>query len=113
MKAYLLQLFFFLVVGCNLALAASGEEIFKTKCTLCHTYGEGNKIGPDLKGVTKKRKPDWLKNMIKDPQGWVAKDAEAKKLFEEFKKIPMVVVPALKDDEIKAVIDFLKKKDSV
>ena|SRR3989338_5058528 len=113
MKAYLLQFVFFLVVGCNLALAASGEEIFKAKCALCHTYGEGNKIGPDLKGVTKKRKPDWLKNMIKDPQGWVAKDAEAKKLFEEFKKIPMVVVPALKDDEIKAVIDFLKKKDSV
>ena len=94
-------------------LGLSGEEIFKTKCMLCHTYGEGKKIGPDLKGVTKKRSPDWMKSMIKDPQAWVKTDAEAKKLFEEFKNVPMVVVPPLKDAEIKGVIDYLKKKDSV
>ena len=106
-------MFFAIFIAPILAFGASGEEIFKTKCTLCHTYGEGNRIGPDLKGVTAKRKPDWLKNMIKDPGNWVKKDPDAQKLFEEFKKVPMVLVPPLKDDEIKVVIDYLKKRDSL
>ena len=28
---------------------------FTTRCTACHTFGKGVKVGPDLKGVTERR----------------------------------------------------------
>ncbi len=105
-------IFFNLFIVPAFVFGISGEEIFKTKCALCHTYGEGKRIGPDLKGVTKKRSNQWMTSMIKDPGNWVKKDPEAQKLFEEYKKMPMMLVPPLKDDEVKAVIDYLNKKDS-
>src|SRR5437016_13712668 len=38
---------------------------FGKRCTACHTYGKGIKVGPDLKGVNERRKPDWLLKFIR------------------------------------------------
>lgn len=37
-----------------------GRAIFDQKCAPCHTIGGCKKIGPDLRGVTERRKRDWL-----------------------------------------------------
>src|SRR5205085_12606993 len=45
------------------AFAADFTEpanIFRKRCSACHTFGKGVKVGPDLKGVTARRQPDWL-----------------------------------------------------
>ncbi|MBI2608336.1 MAG: cytochrome c [Deltaproteobacteria bacterium] len=111
MKKILLFLFLFsLALFEALTAAPQGEQIFNTKCALCHTMGGGKKIGPDLKGVTKKRTKEWMRKMIKDPMNFVKTDPEAKKIFEEYKKMPMVVAPPLTDAEIDAVIKYLEKK---
>ena len=34
----------------------------------CHTIGHGDKIGPDLLGVTRTRDHDWLVRMIQKPE---------------------------------------------
>src|SRR5438445_12654616 len=31
---------------------ADARKIFNHRCTACHTFGRGVKVGPDLKGVT-------------------------------------------------------------
>jgi len=88
----------------------SGKDIFNSKCVTCHTLGKGKLIGPDLKGVTQRRKIDWIKKMIKDPEAMLKTDETAKKLLQEYNNIPMINM-GLKDAEINAVIEYLKSED--
>jgi putative membrane-bound dehydrogenase-like protein len=47
--------------------AVAGKEIFKTQCAKCHTHsGEGERIGPDLTGVSVHPKHELLVNIL-DP----------------------------------------------
>ncbi len=91
------------------AHAKSGKEIFTTLCAACHTVGGGKRVGPDLLGVTERRKADWLVKFVKSSQSMVnAGDPVAKALLEEF-KVPMPD-QNLSDTEIKAVLEYTKQK---
>ena len=48
-------------------LASKGEELFTVKCTACHKM-DARYVGPALKGVTEKRTPEWIINMIMVPE---------------------------------------------
>ncbi len=49
------------------AAVTRGEKLFKPYCAACHSIGAGVVVGPDLKGVTERRKEDWLKSFISNP----------------------------------------------
>src|SRR6185369_1936133 len=58
---------------------SKGEEMFRTRCSSCHTIGveEGaatglRPIGPDLLGVTWKRDRAWLTRWMKEPNRMLA-----------------------------------------
>lgn len=52
----------------NLKLASRpGQALFKRLCAGCHTIGKGDRVGPDLKGVTERRERDWLLRFVSDP----------------------------------------------
>lgn len=38
----------------------TGQQMFHSRCSACHTIGDGDKIGPDLAGVTKRRDRNWV-----------------------------------------------------
>ena len=85
----------------------SPEDNFKT-CSACHSIGEGVKLGPDLKGVTERRDETWIIKFIQSSQTMIKEgDADAVKLFEEFKKIPMPD-NALSEEEIKALLNYIE-----
>src|SRR5690348_1409130 len=44
-----------------------GQYVFAGHCAACHTIGHGEKIGPDLLGVTAARNHEWLKRFIQEP----------------------------------------------
>jgi protein SCO1 len=44
-----------------------GEGLFQKTCAACHTIGEGERVGPDLSGVTSRRAHDWLKSYLMAP----------------------------------------------
>lgn len=52
------------------------EKHFKNVCSTCHTVGGGDKIGPDLAGLSKRRTVEWLVKFINYPDGMVNGDAE-------------------------------------
>jgi hypothetical protein len=63
-------------------LAEQGKQLFETKCAACHKWEE-RYVGPALKGITIRRTPEWIMNMILNPQEMTQKDPVAKELFEE------------------------------
>ncbi len=70
------------------AMAAKGADVYKSKCTACHKV-EKKFIGPSPMGIFKRRSPEWIMNMILNPDEMVQKDADAKALLMEFNGSPM------------------------
>jgi protein SCO1 len=91
-------------------LSDKGRYIFASQCAACHTIGHGDKIGPDLLGVTKVRERVWLERFITEPDKMLAeKDPVATALFKQYKEVRM---PNLKmaDIDLKNLMKFLESQ---
>jgi mono/diheme cytochrome c family protein len=90
------------------ALVAKGHEIFKAKCTACHKIKK-RYIGPALKGVTQRQSPEWIMNMILNPEKMIVENETAKELLKEF-SAPMAN-QHLTEDEARAVLEYFRTKN--
>lgn len=87
---------------------ADGKALFRQNCGACHSTTKQVLVGPGLEGINDKRSEEWLLKWIKDSQALVKSgDADAKAIFEEYNKNVMPPV-AVTDDEIKAILSFIK-----
>jgi mono/diheme cytochrome c family protein len=59
-----------------------GLSIYEMKCSACHKLTDQRIVGPGWHGVTKKRQPEWIMNMITNVDIMLEKDEEAQKLLE-------------------------------
>jgi cytochrome c5 len=59
-----------------------GLAIYEMKCQACHRLDEKRIVGPGWKDVTKRRKPEWIMNMITNVDVMLDQDEEAQKLLE-------------------------------
>jgi protein SCO1/2 len=85
-----------------------GAYLFATRCAACHTIGNGDKIGPDLLGVTSVRDRAWLNRMISEPDKLIdEKDPIAFALFQKYKQIPMPRLN-LPEMDVNTLIEFMK-----
>lgn len=69
--------------------AVRGKLNFESKCLACHSIGRGDKLGPDLLGVTKRRTDSWLTQWLKSPEKMLESDADAKTMLQKYKGIAM------------------------
>ncbi|MBI2967305.1 MAG: cytochrome c [Bacteroidetes bacterium] len=90
-------------------LAATGKSIFESKCTACHKI-EVKHVGPALNGVTERRTPEWIMNMILNPTEMTQKDPIAKDLLATY-MAPMAN-QNLTQDEARAVLEFFRSNDN-
>lgn len=90
-------------------LAANGKAIFDSKCTACHKM-DVKVVGPPLGGVTKRRKPEWIMNMILNPTEMIQKDPIAKELLATY--IATMANQNLTQDEARAVLEYFRSHDS-
>lgn len=67
----------------DMEMVEAGSALFKTNCTACHKV-DRRFIGPSPTGIMKRRSPEWIMNMILDPQLMVEEDRCAKDLLVEF-----------------------------
>ena len=89
-------------------MAAEGEKIFTAKCTACHKIGK-KYIGPDLTGVTKIQSPEWIMNMILNPEVMIVQNETAKQLLMKF-TAPMANQNLTKE-EARSVYEFFRTKN--
>lgn len=94
--------------GIDQALADKGKAVFESKCTACHKFGE-RYVGPDLAGVAERRKPEWIMNMVLNPQEMVQQDPTAKELLGEF----MTPMPNqnVTEEEARAVLEYFRTQN--
>ncbi len=88
------------------AMAGQGKEIYKKMCTACHRPTK-KFIGPAPKGALERRTPEWIMNMILDPEGMVTNDPLAKSLLIEFNGSPMAN-QNLTEEEARAVLEYFR-----
>ena len=91
-------------------LAVKGKLAFESKCLACHSIAGGDKLGPDLYGITKRRDKAWLTRWLKSPEQMLQADPAAKELLGKY-KVPMPN-QNLSDDEIKQYLDYFKWVDA-
>jgi len=91
-------------------LAGRGKEVFGNLCTACHKMGK-KFVGPDLTGVTERRSPEWIMNMIMNPEEMIKKDPIAKQLLVESNMAVMANQNVSKEDT-RAILEYLRQHDS-
>ena len=64
-------------------MVAKGQAIYDMKCAACHKLDEMRVVGPGWKGLTERRKPEWIMNMITNVEIMLDKDPAAQALLEE------------------------------
>jgi len=90
------------------ALAKQGAQVFEQKCSACHKLDE-RYVGPPLKGVTQKQAPEWVMNMILNPQGMTAENATAQQLLGEF--MVQMTFQNVSEADARAILEFLRQSD--
>ena len=91
------------------AMVKEGQEIYDLKCLACHKLSNEKMVGPGWSGVTKRRKPVWIVNMITNVDMMLAEDAEAQKMLEEcLVRMPNQNITA---PEARSVIEFMRHND--
>lgn len=87
------------------SLAQQGQELFESKCLACHKMGK-RFVGPDLTGVLDRRSPEWVMNMILNPEEMVKEDPLAKELLAEYMS-PMAN-QSLTQEEARAILEYFR-----
>lgn len=94
------------------ASAGLGQTIFETQCTACHSIGAGDRVGPDLQGVTERRDEDWLARWIAGPDKVLAEgDPIATRLLADFNNVPMPNLQ-LSTADVQNIIAYLENPTS-
>ncbi len=86
-----------------------GKAIFEAKCTTCHKMTADKFVGPGMQGITERRTPEWILNMITNPDEMVKKDPVAKKLLEEI--LSPMAFQDVTDDDARNILEYLRQND--
>ncbi len=108
---FFIVLLIMLSLGTSLKAQNSGEEIFKSVCSACHTINKGRLVGPDLSRIYETRNNEWLIKFIRSSQQFIKSgDTAAVAIYEEYNKIPMPD-NRYTDEQILGVINYIKATD--
>ena len=93
------------------AMVTKGKATYELKCQSCHKTTDEKLVGPGWHGVTHRREPLWIMNMITNVDMMLETDPEAQKLLEQC----LVRMPNqnITKDEARDVVEFMRSNDGV
>lgn len=89
----------------DVALANQGEALFKIKCSACHKLDQ-RYVGPPLRGVVSFRTPEYIMNMILNPQEMVQKHPVARGLLAQY--MTVMSPQNVQASDARAILEFLR-----
>ena len=90
-------------------LVDKGKQIFRTKCLSCHRF-DSRLVGPPLRGITQRRKPEWIMNMILNPQQMTQENKAAKELFAQY--LIQMTFQDVSQDDARAILEYFRAVDA-
>jgi mono/diheme cytochrome c family protein len=95
----------------DVAMAKKGEEIQSVKCSSCHKLTDEKLVGPGWKGVTERRKPEWIMNFVTNPDPMIDKDPALQAQLE----LCLMRMPnqSLSDADARNVLEYMRQNDGV
>jgi cytochrome c len=87
-------------------LAAEGKAIYEELCMACHKPTE-KFIGPAPAGIMDRRSPEWVMNMILNPDQMVREDPIAKLLLVEYNMAPMAN-QGLTEEQARKIVEYFR-----
>ncbi|PWL40072.1 cytochrome C [Flagellimonas aquimarina] len=87
-------------------MAARGEAKFNAICVACHMVDQ-RMIGPAMEGVFERRSPEWVMNMIMNPDEMLREDPIAKALLKEYNNAIMLN-QNLTEAEARDLVEYLR-----
>jgi cytochrome c551/c552 len=91
-------------------LVNKGKTTFETKCASCHKF-DTRLVGPPLQGITQRRKPEWIMNMILNPQQMTQENPAAKELFATY--LIQMTFQDVSHDDARAILEYFRSIDGV
>ena len=88
------------------AMVTHGADVYKKMCTACHR-ADKKFIGPAPTRIMERRSPEWIMNMILNPDEMTQKDPLAKALLIEFNGSPMAN-QNLSEEDARAVLEYFR-----
>jgi cytochrome c2 len=83
-----------------------GKELFNANCAACHNLDK-KMTGPALRGVTGRHKKEWFYGWVKNSSALIKSgDADAVKLWEEYKPSVMTAFPQLSNTDIDNILAY-------
>jgi mono/diheme cytochrome c family protein len=92
----------------NEDMANKGKVTFEAKCVSCHKFNE-KLVGPPLAGITKKRKPEWIMNMILNPVEMTQKNPAAQELYRQF--LVQMTFQDVTQDDARNLLEYFRSLD--
>ena len=87
-------------------MASAGQAVYQQMCTACHKPDK-KFIGPAPKGILERRSPEWVMNMILNPEEMIQKDPIAKALLIEYNGAPMAN-QNLTEEQARQVLEYFR-----
>ncbi|HSP44150.1 MAG TPA: cytochrome c [Luteolibacter sp.] len=93
----------------NQEWVTKGKATYEMKCLACHKLDDTRLVGPGWKGITSKREPEWIMNMITNVDTMLETDEEAQKLLE----LCLVRMPNqnVSEPEAREILEFMRSND--
>ncbi|HWQ82759.1 MAG TPA: cytochrome c [Ignavibacteria bacterium] len=91
------------------SMSEKGKTIFDQKCVACHKF-DSKLVGPPLKGITQRRKPEWIMNMILNPEQMTKEDVAAKQLFGQY--LTQMTFQNVSEDDARSILEYFRSVDS-
>src|SRR5690554_2612661 len=92
------------------AMAEKGKDVFNRMCVACHKMDK-KFIGPKIDGITQRRAPEWIMNMIMNPEEMIKDDPIAKQLLIE-SNMAVMANQNINEEDSRALLEYFRQYDT-
>lgn len=90
------------------AMGDRGKILYDAKCSACHKVDD-RFVGPSIRGVTLRRQPEWIMNMILNPAEMLEKDEVARDLLAEY--ATQMAYMSVTEEEAREILEYFRVLD--